>query len=221
MIILSRMVCFLLITLVMAGCNAVQRPNRPGTAEVTRTQLDPSSGKPSAVTHVKVTNDENPKGPLSASVGDEGATIGTGGSTKFEWSSFDGTVLLWLGGFLVVVGLAFEFVPYLHALVAGSKVGLYVAAAGGAMLFVPWIGEGIKPMVPVVSLIVIVGLAFYLAVRLGIIHKRISPQVEADLLASDDIRAAGAVRRIRTGSAAEAKVVATPVVELKTQGANP
>lgn len=219
------------LTLFAAGCETQPRPNEGGTVdasvESTPGHYHPETGEyvpPQTAVKAHVKNDENPKDPAQVHISPVGVTVNSGGSTPFEWDTAVSSQLFLIGAICVVGGLVlvgFGNHPFVSALTQGAakEIGWLVAAGGVVLILLPYVGEGIKDAMPfillAVGLIAVVVIARNrkkIAESFDGVMERISPEVEADLLADGDTRAAGAVRRVRTGSKAEAKMVASAPV---------
>lgn len=207
------------ILFVLCGCEASPRPNRPGNVEASVVSVPAhvdAKGNPVAE-RVEVRalgeNDENPKEPMRIRVSPVGVEINTGGSAPFEWDAIADEPLFWIGGLLIVAGVGLLILSKypIANLAIPSTAGWYAIAGGAGIVMLPYVGEGVREAVPVI--LIVGGLAgvLYLGWKLKLFERAVSPEVEADLLAEDDVRAAGAIRRVRTGSKAEAKMVAAQV----------
>jgi hypothetical protein len=215
-----RMVAFpLLISTLfpLGGCAALsQRPTKPGQAKLEEHITDPATGQHRR-RMLTLVNDENAKAPMAATL--DGMSVNTGGSTPLKFGKLATQPLVWGGILLFLVGLGLLWVASnpIGGFVVKPGIGYLAMAAGLALPLAPFLFESVAPGLQVAIIIFAlgaVGLGIWYAVKIAR-KEREDRQWDQDMLARErdllidgDTRAAGAIRYVRTGNRAEAKMVA-------------
>jgi len=166
-----------------AGCALPQRqrPNKPGKSDLTFKSmtveeyialrdklLTPVRKTTTVEASADMTNDENPEAPMAGSVGPDGANVNTGGSAPFKWEAVTGEPLFWWSGFFMLLGIGLLVLANYPALgkFIPAGAGWYAIGAGIVIGLLPWIGEGLKPVVKYV-VAATVTVAFFFIIYYG------------------------------------------------------